>query len=101
MALFEAVHNYYEHLVYLHVRETLTEGEQRHPDRFLEDVACLALNQLPARYVRDDVDTGFFLSEGELEKMEVAVNEAVSRAIAIVSANPKGPHTVPKAAETP
>ncbi len=93
MALFEAVHNYYEHLVYNHIRETLLDSDKNYDERFLEDIACLALNQLPARYVREDVDTGFFLAEGELESMEVAVNSAVQFALDKVRSHPEGPST--------
>ena len=92
MALFEACHNYYEHLVYEHIHETLMDSGKRHDPQFLEDVACVALNQLPARYVREDVDTGFFLSEGELERMEILVNDAVQHAIETVRGHPLGPH---------
>ncbi|GAB4346577.1 MAG: hypothetical protein Kow006_05280 [Gammaproteobacteria bacterium] len=93
MALFEAVHNYYEHLVYAHIRETLLDSGKSYDERFLEDVACLALNQLPPRYVREDVDTGFFLAEGELESMELAVNNAVQAALERVRTHPEGPST--------
>lgn len=97
MALFEACHNYYEHLVYEHIHETLMDSDRHYDERFLEDVACVALNQLPARYVREDVDTGFFLSEGELERMEVLVNDAVERAVEIVRGHPQGPYVVDEA----
>lgn len=88
MALFEACHNYYEHLVYEHIHETLMDSNRRYDDRYLEDVACITLNQLPPRYVREDVDTGFFLPEGELEQMALMVNEAVQHAITIVRDHP-------------
>lgn len=94
MALFETCHNYYEHLVYAHIHDTLMDSAAHHDDQFLEDVACVALNQLPARYVREDVDTSFFLSEGEMEHMEVRVNDAVQRALKIVTDHPQGPYFV-------
>ncbi len=94
MALFENCHNYYEHLVYEHIRQTLMDSGKSHDPRFVEDVACVALNQLPARYVREDVDTGFFLSEGELESMELRINDAVQRAVQIVTDHPQGPFLV-------
>lgn len=92
MALFEAVHNYYEHLVYSHIKETLLDSDTHYDERFLEDIACLALNQLPPRYVREDVDTGFFMAEDEMERMEVAVNNAVQAALDRVRSHPDGPH---------
>lgn len=75
-----SVHNYYERLVF--------EQLQRASDRaaadpnFMADVACVALNRLPPRYVRHDVDMTFFLSPVEhdeiLDKVARAVNEALS-----------------------
>ncbi len=49
---------------------------------FMADVACVALNHLPPRYVRHDVDMTFFLSPMEheeiLDKVAKAVNDALS-----------------------
>ncbi|MFO7592758.1 MAG: late competence development ComFB family protein [Pseudomonadota bacterium] len=76
---FESIHNYYEALVVEHIMNTLG----REPDveqGFLEDVACLALNQLPPRYVRHDEDMAFFLSIREREKMQQRITEAVLEA---------------------
>jgi competence protein ComFB len=74
-----SVHNYYERLVF--------EQLQRASDRaatdanFMADVAGVALNRLPPRYVRHDVDMTFFLSPVEhdeiLDKVAKAVNEAL------------------------
>ena len=77
---FESIHNYYEKLVIEHIMEHLV-GEQQITDQdFLEDVACLALNQLPARYVRHDVDTAFYLSSKERHEMALAVTQAIETA---------------------
>ena len=81
---FEAVHNYYETLVIEHVMSTVAAGND-HSDDFLEDVVCLALNQLPARYVRHDVDMAFFLTTREREKMEQNIKEAVLSAVKTVN----------------
>ena len=78
---FESIHNYYERLVIAHIMATLVEGDGVHESDFLEDVACVALNQLPARYVRHDVDTAFYLSSREREQMQQAVVEAVKTAV--------------------
>ena len=43
----------------------------------LADVACVALNRLPARYVRHDVDLMFYLTEGERHAIELAMEEAL------------------------
>ncbi len=73
---FESIHNYYETLVTEYILNTLAKEEGVDQD-FLEDVACLALNQLPARYVRHDVDMAFFLTARERERMQNHITEAV------------------------
>jgi hypothetical protein len=73
---FESIHNYYETLVVEHIMDTVAKEADSDQD-FLEDVACLALNQLPARYVRHDVDMAFFLTTREREKMQKNITEAV------------------------
>lgn len=73
---FESIHNYYETLVTEYILNTLAREEGVDRD-FLEDVACLALNQLPARYVRHDVDMAFFLTTRERERMQHHIIEAV------------------------
>ena len=50
----------------------------------LADVACVALNRLPARYVRHDVDMMFYLTEKERMAIEDSLSEALSFAIAFV-----------------
>lgn len=86
---FENIHNYYEQLVFRHLREKL--AQEAADQDFLEDVACLALNRLPARYVRYDVDTAFFMSEDDQLAMEAQVAQAVAAAIAFVNEH-RGAH---------
>ena len=57
---FENIHNYYEKLVLDHMHEHLIDRQGITDQNLLEDVACVALNRLPTRYVRHDVDTAFF-----------------------------------------
>jgi len=86
---FELCKNFYERLVF----EEITARAAGTPLAFdadaLEDVACLALNQLPVRYVRFAVDASFYMEQKERVELEGAVAEAVSRAMAFVSANPR------------
>lgn len=79
---FESVHNYYERLVFSRI-VSLSQSAKL-PREQWEDVACIALNQLPARYVRYDVDTAFFLSSDDRKQMEEAVVTAVDYAIELV-----------------
>lgn len=81
---FEQVHNYYERLV---IEEVMRRAE-RYPtldDDNLADVICVALNRLPARYVRHDVDLMFYLTEGERHAIELAMEEALSVAFEFVA----------------
>jgi len=73
---FEAIHNYYETLVVEYIMNTMAKDSDIDQD-FLEDVACVALNQLPPRYVRHDMDMALFLTTREREKMQHNITEAV------------------------
>lgn len=74
--------NYYEALVLAAIQNYA----QAHlpagliDEAMLEDAACIALNQLPPRYIRHHVDTSFYLSTSEREAMENAVEKAVQHA---------------------
>lgn len=81
---FESIHNYYETLVIKHVMETVAKNDECDED-YLEDVVCLALNKLPARYVRHDVDMAFFLTTRERDKMQHDITEAVLNAVQTVT----------------
>ena len=81
---FEQVHNYYERLVF----ERVVETSDAHPElnaETLADVACVALNRLPARYVRHDVDMMFYLTEPERHAIEKALDEAMAFAFQFVT----------------
>lgn len=80
---FEQVHNYFERLVF----EEVARRAEGHPDftsDMLGDVACVALNRLPARYVRHDVDMMFYLTEQERHAIEVSMDEALQFAFGFV-----------------
>lgn len=87
---FDTIHNYYEQLVVRHIMDKLVGGDNITDEDFLQDVACVALNYLPARYVRYDVDTAFYLSLAERSEMEKEVGAAVERALEFVSKHPNG-----------
>ncbi len=52
----------------------------------LADVACVALNRLPPRYIRHEVDFAFYLSERERSESDRQVQEAVDYAFGFVQA---------------
>lgn len=74
---FESVHNYYEHLVYDEILQNLEKYELEMDAQLLEDVACVALNRLPTKYVRYDIDLAFYLTSEERTKLESSVQDAV------------------------
>ena len=65
-------------------------GAEQHPGLqqpdLLADVACVALNRLPPRYIRHETDFSFYLSEKERADNEMAVREAVEDAFNFVQA---------------
>jgi hypothetical protein len=50
----------------------------------MADVSCVALNHLPPRYIRQDVDMSFFMSPVEREETAKKVQEAVNLALKFV-----------------
>lgn len=60
-------------------------SHQDFTDDMLADVACVALNRLPARYVRHDVDMMFYLTEHEHHAIEQSMAEALTFAFAFVA----------------
>lgn len=83
------VHNYYERLV---LQETYQQSQRvQNGDRdFLADVACVALNRLPPRYIRHDVDMTFFMSPQDMMEIERKVTNAVTDALNYVESRERG-----------
>jgi len=82
---FSSVRNYYEQVVFREVAEKATArgGDSVSPDALL-DVACVALNRLPPRYIRHDADFYFFLTEQERADNDTAISEAIDYAFGFV-----------------
>ncbi len=81
---FESIHNYYEKLV-LGALQARPDSLLSTDDDYLSDIACVALNQLPARYVRHDVDMIFYMTPDERARMDEEVAHAVRTAIDYVN----------------
>lgn len=81
---FDSIHNYYETLVVRELIQTFVQDIKNIDEDYLQDIACVALNMLPARYVRHDVDMAFFLTTQERADMDRSVKEAVEKARAHV-----------------
>lgn len=79
MKLDDDVHNYYEHLVLDRI-DQLGLHKTKDAD-YLADLCCMALNQVPPKYIRYEVDMAFFLSGAERIKMENEVNKAIEDSI--------------------
>ena len=82
---FESIHNHHERAVF----EAVAAAAARFPalqGDVLADVACVALNRLPARYIRHEVDLAFYLTEGERANNEQAITDAVKQAFEFVQA---------------
>lgn len=79
----EQIHNYYERLVLDEVVRRARELPYATED-MVADMACVALNQLPARYVRHDVDLVFYLTEAERHQSDTALLAALDYAEKLV-----------------
>lgn len=82
---FTSVHNYYER----HVFDAVIAAHGGHPGLdgdTLVDVACVALNRLPPRYIRHDVDFAFYQGEKERAAADKALKDAVAYAFQFVQA---------------
>jgi hypothetical protein len=78
----DSVHNYYEQMVLAEIERQLAERPES--TDFIADVACVALNHLPPRYIRHNVDMAFYLSPKESREMDEKVSAAVRRALTFV-----------------
>ncbi|MFO7995442.1 MAG: late competence development ComFB family protein [Marinobacter sp.] len=77
MSLRDAIDNFYEPLVAEAIEETRQNSDSQD---YLEDVMCVALNRLPAKYYRHSVDMMFYLADGELDTMKKNALTAVREA---------------------
>ena len=97
MKLDDDIHNYYEHLVLERIAK-LGLDKNKSPD-YLADLCCLALNQVPPRYIRFEVDMAFYLPQSERRQMEMNVEYAISKALRFLndaekSEKPQPPETI-------
>ncbi len=87
MADFSSLYNHHEREVFAAV----TAGSANYPglvitNDLLCDVACVALNRLPPRYIRHEVDFSFYMTATERQEIDAAINEAVTFAFQFVEA---------------
>jgi len=82
---FNNINNYFEKLVFDVIQDKLSTNELDNDEDFLGDIACVALNQLPARYVRHNVDMAFYMTTEEREQNQIIVEDAIDMAIDYVN----------------
>lgn len=87
--ILESIHNHYEKLVVDEALLQQAEVEIDLEEGTLKDVVCVALNNLPARYVRHSIDIAFYLTIPEREQMDKLVCSAVAGAFELVAQNPR------------
>lgn len=80
----DMVVNYYKKMVLSQLEDEPAIQEKGDAD-YLADVACVALNKLPPRYIRHPIDASFYITPTEHQQMELAVQKAISDAISFVN----------------
>lgn len=83
---FESIHNYHERAVFDAVQAALSAYPHLQGSELLADIACVALNRLPPRYIRHAVDFSFYLSEKERQETDRSITESVAFAFQFVQA---------------
>ncbi len=96
--LFESVHNHHEQAVFQLVRTLAPRyAALEESPELLADVACVALNRLPARYIRHSIDLNFYTTDRERQKHDTAILSAVKFAFNFVQSRA----SLPPRARTP
>ena len=91
MSINNHIRNYYEQLVAEEILRTMAGHERINDVDYLADIACVALNRLPARYIRFEVDMAVYMTPTELAENTDAVKTAVKDAIAFVNSHRRDP----------
>jgi competence protein ComFB len=84
MAIVNHISNYYEQVVSEEIRRQLSSQDDTLGMDFMADVACVALNRLPTKYYRYEVDMAFYMSPNELFEVKQCVTKVVTEAIIFV-----------------
>lgn len=85
MKISDDIHNYYEKLVSQHF--ATLKLDEKYDAEYLADLLCVVLNQLPARYIRHEVDMAFYLPASERFEMENNVKVAAAKALEFMREN--------------
>tara|TARA_R110000850_G_scaffold114682_5_gene229594 strand:- start:843 stop:1109 length:267 start_codon:yes stop_codon:yes gene_type:complete len=79
MSLLDNIQNYYETLVLESLAKQI-KGQDYEED-VLVDVLCIAINHLPPRYIRHEVDFLYYMSPIERKEIEDKADKAVKDAL--------------------
>lgn len=83
--MLSSIENYYERLVAECIQETFQGTEEGADAEYLDDLACVALNELPPRYVRHTVDLASHLSDDAHRAMKQEAANALEHAIETIA----------------
>ena len=84
---FSSLYNHHEREVFAAVMDASRDfPEIAASNDLLCDVACVALNRLPPRYIRHEVDFAFYRTDRDRLDTEKAIDEAVTHAFEFVQA---------------
>lgn len=93
----DSIHNYYETIVLDKVSGLASDADFDH--NLIPDIACVALNHLPPRYIRHDVDMAFYLSPSEYDEIEHKIDTPLPTPLPLYwSARLKKPKKKPRLA---
>lgn len=85
MSLLDNIQNYYETLVIESLAAQI-EGQNVDED-VLTDVICIAMNHLPPRYIRHEVDMVYYTSPIEMQEIQDKADAAVKDALEYIHAH--------------
>ncbi len=83
---FDTIQNHMEVAVMHQVKQRAEHFPHLRSQGLMADIACVALNRLPPRYIRHNVDLSFYMTEKERNETQAAVDEAVEFAVGFVQA---------------
>ncbi len=88
MSILDTIQNYYEPMVLEELADILRVRKLTEPDEdTLGDIVCVALNHLPPRYIRHEVDMIYYLSPAEAKEMRDKVRKATEDALEYVTSS--------------
>lgn len=87
MGIESDIKNFYESLVVEEIYKLSDDGKIEEQD--MEDIACVALNNLPSKYYRHSVDMAFYLAGEEQKEIYKRVTEETEKAISFVKKHRK------------